>query len=517
MSKITRCKVRMYRAGTGDCFLIKFYAGRARKFTMMIDGGVWQGSKDYLEHFAKHIDEACDGKLDLLIITHEHKDHVLMFDRCKDIFNKFEIKDLWLAWTENDADREVKRWKKKYGEKKKALTLASDTLDLAIKDNSVYNSMAGHFNANEMMDAQINFSNVLTGFSDLHASADEPEKIYKGALKGMQVIKEQLNVENVKYCKQGEIIQNLSNLDGINFYILGPPNLYESVKVEKGEDGESYDHNKDIEDHELFSAAVQKDIDSPLKDDVLPFDRNFILEDEQLQKEAINIPNTEVSYNDPLTEWRKIDHDWLFSAGNLALRMNSLTNNLSLAVAIEFEESKKVMLFPGDAEFGSWESWHQINWARQGTDGKHLTEDLLNRTVFYKVAHHLSHNGTAQSLGLEMMTHPDLAAMATLDFSNISSGWKSTMPNRAILKELLQRTKGRLILINEDGIYYDFNEQVEIKEKIKDARKAMNASEKTDFENDFDIPEPKEITYTKSGQEVTEEKILFYEYSVDGK
>ncbi len=107
-----------------------------------------------------------------------------------------------------------------------------------------------------------------------------------------------------------------------------------------------------------------------------------------------------------------------------------MTNNLSLALAIGFEDSGRVMLFPGDAEYGSWASWHKINWTEPSrTPGTHLTEDLLNRTVFYKVAHHLSHNGTAQRLGLEMMRAPDLAAMATLDYSVISNGWTTTMPN----------------------------------------------------------------------------------------
>ena len=126
--------------------------------------------------------------------------------------------------------------------------------------------------------------------------------------------------------------------------------------------------------------------------------------------------------------------------------MNSLTNNLSLVLAIQFEESGKVMLFPGDAELGSWESWHDIEWNDSLPGEDVATEELLNNTVFYKVAHHVSHNGTAQSIGLEMMEHPDLIAMATLNYDVISNGWKTTMPNRAIVKELLERTKGRTIV-----------------------------------------------------------------------
>ena len=53
----------------------------------------------------------------------------------------------------------------------------------------------------------------------------------------------------------------------------------------------------------------------------------------------------------------------------------------------------------------------------------------------------LSHNGTAKSVGLDMMTSSDLVAMATLDYSVISSTWKSIMPNRMIVKQLLEKTK----------------------------------------------------------------------------
>jgi hypothetical protein len=189
------------------------------------------------------------------------------------------------------------------------------------------------------------------------------------------------------------------------------------------------------------------------------------------------------AYKGEESRWRNIDNDWLFSAGSLALRINSLTNNLSLALAIEFEDSKRVMLFPGDAEYGSWSSWHKINWKGVTVaDGKHFTQDLLRRTVFYKIAHHMSHNGTAQRLGLEMMDDKDLAAMGTLDYNVISKNWKNTMPNREMLQELLKRTKGRLMIMNDSNLFYDFNGQEPLPGKIKEAQKKLTSKEKTEFE-----------------------------------
>ncbi|GLR19024.1 ComEC/Rec2 family competence protein [Portibacter lacus] len=508
MKKINRCKVRMYRAGTGDCFLLKFYAGTRRKFTMLIDGGVWQGSKEYLTPFVENIKDATDGKIDLLVITHEHRDHVLMFDRCSEIFETFEIDQLWFGWTEDDGDPEVAAWKEKYGDKKKALSFAADRMNQLINDQSIRMSLAGNQAENEMYDAKVLFSDVVNGFSELHAAGFDGQKIYKGGLKGMEVVKK-LKVNKVRYCRQGEIIKDIKNMEGVKFYVLGPPNMYQQVKKEHGKEGESYDHNKDLEVNDLFSLSVLKDELEPLKDDILPFDREFVIENDQMGKECFSVSNSQIRYEDPMKEWRRIDHDWLYSSGNLALRMNSLTNNLSLALAIEFEESKKVMLFPGDAEFGSWESWHKIKWHQ----GELKTEDLLNQTVFYKVAHHLSHNGTAASLGLEMMNHSDLVAMATLDFTNISNGWKSTMPNRKIVKELLKRTKGRLILLNDEEVYSDFEERELISTVIEKEKARMNDAEKYEFDRDFDIP--KSIKVKTKGQII--EKPLYYEYAVDGR
>ena len=100
------------------------------------------------------------------------------------------------------------------------------------------------------------------------------------------------------------------------------------------------------------------------------------------------------------------------------------------------------MLFPADAEYGSWESWHAIEtWKGKGKGGIHFVADLLSRVVFYKVGHHLSYNGTALKLGIEMMPQSGMAAMATLDRTRIAKGWKSTMPNKRLMEELIKRSR----------------------------------------------------------------------------
>ena len=471
MSKITHVDIRMYGTGTGDCFILKFFfSDDTPEFKMMIDGGTWKGKKTHLKKYVTHLKKYVDGHLDLLVITHEHKDHVYLFNACEELFTEnFVVDDIWMAWSEDDQDDTVKEWKDKFGQKKKALAMASDKISLAIKNQKLITQLNQGFNGTEVVNRFKNFSSSLNDFRDLHFSLDSTGK-YKGGLKGMEIIKKQIAQDNISYFKPGQI-EKIAKLPGIKFHILGPPETIKAVRKEHGKKGseDTYEHNKVLRRSDSFSAVFTEESSAMGQS---PFDSKYRTTSKK-QKEY---------YDKKENFWRSIDLDWLVSgAGNLALRVNTGINNLSLAMAIEFEESGRVMLFPGDAEFGSWESWHQIEWAEQGQNNKHLTEDLLNRTVFYKVAHHLSHNGTAKEKGLKMMTSSDLTAMATLDFEVISSNWKSTMPNRGILKDLIHKTKGRLIVMNEKDLFYDFDEKVPLKDKIEKEQQRMNEKERKEY------------------------------------
>src|SRR5437867_12940176 len=96
-------------------------------------------------------------------------------------------------------------------------------------------------------------------------------------------------------------------------------------------------------------------------------------------------------------------------AAEFALNLDSDTNNTSLALAFELNDGR-VLLFPGDAQVGNWESWHvdadgkPRSWQVNGRDV--IARKLLERTVLYKVGHHGSHNATLREQGLERMTDP---------------------------------------------------------------------------------------------------------------
>lgn len=439
--KLDRVSIRMYCLGTGDCFVIKFFSRKTTRFTMMIDCGSCRGTPAEFKPYLQELLEYVNHSVDLLVITHEHNDHVAGFAKDPAIFRELEIKEAWFAWTENPKDPNghaqellTKRTKMRAA-LQNAITAFKDRHEnMKIgaggdEDNSEFNRI--------MLDNSTAFINGLDTLATINLDGEEDTG--GKPLPGMRIIKEILAEKKVKirYLNPGDIV-SLPNAPGIKFNILGPPTNRDFI-FKDGKGGKDvFQKNLTLNDSALSVNAFLS-LNNTERNDV-PFISDYIASDEA--PEAI--------YNASGNQWRKINDDWLSSAGSLALRLNSHINNTSLAMAIEFEKTGKVLLFPGDAEYGSWESWHQIRkWDKKGKDGKHLTECLLNRTVFYKVGHHLSYNGTALEKGILMMESGELAAMATLDRHRIAEKWKTTMPNKLLLQELIKRCQGKLFVMDE--------------------------------------------------------------------
>ena len=77
-----RASVRMYRQGLGDCFLITLPKQDRTPWHMLIDCGVilgTQGVNDRLSEVIADITADTGGRVDVLVITHEHYDHVAAF------------------------------------------------------------------------------------------------------------------------------------------------------------------------------------------------------------------------------------------------------------------------------------------------------------------------------------------------------------------------------------------------------------------------------------------------------
>ena len=144
--------------------------------------------------------------------------------------------------------------------------------------------------------------------------------------------------------------------------------------------------------------------------------------------------------------WRRVDDDWLGYAGQLALQLDSDTNNTSLVLAFELSSGGDVLLFPGDAQVGNWLSWESLEWQIPEAAATRTvkSDDLLARTVLYKVGHHGSHNATLREKGLELMASNELAAMIPVNRVTAKKmDW--LMPFPALLTRLVEKTHGRVM------------------------------------------------------------------------
>jgi phosphoribosyl 1,2-cyclic phosphodiesterase len=106
----TDVSIRMYCQGLGDCFLLTFpTATGTTPIRVLIDCDVLQhtpGEAAKMKAVADHIARDTGGVIDLLVVTHEHWDHVAGFSHAKDVFARLTIKNVWLSWAENPEDPE---------------------------------------------------------------------------------------------------------------------------------------------------------------------------------------------------------------------------------------------------------------------------------------------------------------------------------------------------------------------------------------------------------------------------
>lgn len=91
--------VRAYVVGFGDCILLRL-PDKPTTRHVLIDFGRAPNDAPSLERFpaiAKDISDQCNGHLDLIVMTHEHLDHIEGFYRERAIFDQMEIDQVWMS------------------------------------------------------------------------------------------------------------------------------------------------------------------------------------------------------------------------------------------------------------------------------------------------------------------------------------------------------------------------------------------------------------------------------------
>jgi len=430
-------RVRMYNQGLGDCFLLTFPKADGTPFFVLIDCGVIMGTpeaKIRMEAVLADLHETTGGHIDLVVGTHEHWDHLSSFYDRQAQWDTFTFGSVWLGWTEDLDDKAAQAMIDERKKKLAVLAKSAKQLKLRLGATPVVSET----------------EDILSFFGiDLDDAETLPEIPQEGMMLGaapkqggkdkigqaMQYLRDC----DATYCRPGEVLR-MPEVPGVQVFVLGPPTDPKQMKRDlprKSEEGTATYH---LNAYRRMGRLADPDDDSDV-----PFDPKYCIS----EQDAETHPFFAELYFDEDNHWRRIDNSWAGDLPQMALKLDSDTNNTSLALAFRLADGR-VLLFPGDAQIGNWESWHA------DSEGQALTfredeltvlegsrpmtaADLLGSVVVYKVGHHGSHNATHKELGLEKMANDFLAFIPCEEFTAHDKKHWTKMPFEPIRKRLAEK------------------------------------------------------------------------------
>ncbi len=398
----------MYRQGLGDCFLVSLARASSGPFHMLIDCGVVHGSPDaeaMMNRVARDIAATTGGHLDVVVVSHEHWDHVSGFLQARGVFDGMTIGEVWLPWTEDPADVQAEALQAGRRQGLRALRVVTGRL-------------AGHdAQAARRIRGVIGFCGTSSGPSPCDA---------------IDYLVRHPSRPRVRYHGPGGPPLALAGLDGARVHVLGPPRDRASLQAIGGADASAPTSMRRAMSEIAGGLSLLGAADNPLADDESPDEpgQAFAARYRLSPGQAHGLPFFRTNYLHTRDAWRRIGSDWLGTVEPLALAMDRYANNASLVLALELEPGGPVLLFPGDAQAENWDSWAHYQWPPSPTSVTPVTAaDLLRRTVLYKVAHHASDNATPRASGLDLMTSPELVALISVSRTTAEErGWNMPFP-----------------------------------------------------------------------------------------
>lgn len=455
--------LHLYCHGLGDCILLELPRRKGAPFRMLIDCGIHTSSKGgtgKIREVVEDIAKVADRRLDVVIGTHEHWDHISGFSQARDLFAEFEIGEIWFSWAENPEDPQARELDKFKGEADQALAEAALRLEAAAGsggDPDRYGMLA------DGVDALLGFVFGLKGERS------------RGAREALRALGKE-----VRYFEPGERAPLPEDVgDDFKIYVLAPPRDEEMLRI-KDRLSETYAAGAAASPTAAVlmngmavgegRLAVDDDPASPFAREAgeplsellagKAAEKNQDRAARRARKENIGFLSAHYAGPAQFLEkrkkrdrdvpgedqsWRRIDQDWLGAAAELALQLDSKTNNTSFVFALEIVASGRTLIFAADAQVGSWKSWAGVEFRNAGGEVEKTGADLLRRAIFYKVGHHASRNATLKQGGLELMTDADLTAFVPTDEEMAEKVRWHDIPADGLLARLHEKTGGRVI------------------------------------------------------------------------
>ena len=356
----TTATIRMYRLKElGDCFLVAFKAGDAES-RMLIDCGSFRNGSDSVkrltqitQHIHDDLEPHTDGeragvRLDVVVGTHQHNDHLSGYYHCKQAFDAMGVGQVWMSWLDDPLDPIANQ-----------IGNDHDKLRTSLSDVHAKLTNARGPVARQPLEALTDILGAYGARGKKSPPVLPAEAVER--LKGLKAKKAP------RYLGPGATV-DMPGLpkDTVRVHVLGPPRKHELLYRANPRAGESYDHalTARLTSASRFLKAVDnlhggRSADRRAEHDY-PFTHSYKT---TKGSKALTAMRNRYSGRE---SWRRIYYDWLNQAETLALFLDTYTNNSSLAFAIELVDSGRVLLFAADAQIGNWESWSEVTWERTG-------------------------------------------------------------------------------------------------------------------------------------------------------
>lgn len=386
-------KVRMYRVGFGDFFLVTVPTSRGDQF-ILIDCGVFKGTSGTgdIGSIVAAVDDmykTTKGKLALVIMTHRHADHIAGFSKAD--FSKFTASMVWMPyWEKFNADKGKKSSAKSFAangnENLAEQEDENEAFNLQLDIHSLAANLAMQFGSRKDPEAQEALAQLgnATGIEDFNAAANGKKRTGGGNAAALDVLKNHLGDrgKKVRYYAAGDEPELPDELKGLTATILGPPPKKAKAFLALT------DLKKGVGQY-LDSMTGGDEGRKPIE----PFPQEWtaILERDYKPRD---LHDREIRYDEAVKAVESSQPDMLAAA---ASKIETFLNNQSLVVLFEF--GGKRLLFAGDAQAGNWEYWlfkmsEPIKDPTKAGDIVEESKELLQTIDFYKVGHHGSTNST---------------------------------------------------------------------------------------------------------------------------
>lgn len=395
-----RITVRMYQVGFGDCFLISFAYhaplpdGR-RERHVLIDFGSTRWPKNYKPRYrdlATDIAKQTGGKLDVLVISHRHKDHLGGFadDSAAATIAALQPSLVLRPWTENPQAAANATGPALIGQR--SLDYADGLNSAQVFAGQVARALRGHHQ----------------GFrAELAAMAIE-QLANQDAIRHLDALAGSASA-GAGYLHAGQPSGIDPLIPGVTTKVLGPPTIdqWPAVAGQRADDPEYW-----LRQHSLL-AGMLKTVNAPPA---------LIRVADSSRRQTID-PG-------PL-RWivERMRDQQTHSLLRIVSSLDDALNNTSIILL--FQTGTRRLLFPGDAQIENW------SYTLTSPIAAALRADLADIDL-YKVGHHGSRNASPRNLIKRWQPHtrPFVAMMSTLP--DVHGDTEATAVPRATLTEALQ-------------------------------------------------------------------------------